>query len=190
MWEDKPSVTTACVGWGSFSVAAPSQKSLQKSVALLFVRVCLGFLMPAMICYSLSSGILMLLTRQRSEPAVRSRAANIKSAVVRTYFLPMMGLEKKTLFPVWHFQEASWRDSALSYSHTLLQHKFALARYVTVLRTQVFAPKSKRNQWLQGFSLAWNSSLNNHQRIKGYPEVEGTHKEHPSPTHDLKPQNH
>lgn len=81
-------------------VAAPSQKSLQRSVGLLFGWVCLGFFMSAMICYSLSSDILMLLIWQRGliQLAVHSRSANIKSIVVRTYFLLVMGLEEKILF--------------------------------------------------------------------------------------------
>lgn len=190
MWEHKPLITMARVGWGSFSVAAPSQKSLQRSVGLLFGWVCLGFLMSAMICYSLRSDILMLLIWQRGliQLAVHSRSANIKSIVVRTYFLLVMGLEEKILF-LSHISRSLLGGIQFSLtlfcSTNLHQHIMWLYHIPTIL-----APKSKGNQWLWGFSPVYNSSLKNHQRIKEYPELEGTHMEHPSPTHDLKPQNH
>lgn len=175
------------MGWGSFPTAAPSQKSLQRSVGLLFGWVCLGFFMSAMSCYSLSSDILMLLIGQRGliPLAVHSRSANIKSIVVRTYFLLVLGLEEKTLF-LSHISRSFL--GGIQFSLTLFRST-NLHQHI-MYHIPILAPKSKGNQWLQGFSPVYNSSLNNHQRIKEYPELEGTHTEHPSPIHDLKSQNH
>lgn len=177
------------MGWGSFPTAAPSQKSLQRSVGLLFGWVCLGFFMSAMSCYSLSSDILMLLIGQRGliPLAVHSRSANIKSIVVRTYFLLVLGLEEKTLF-LSHISRSFL--GGIQFSLTLFRSTNLHQHIMWLYHIPILAPKSKGNQWLQGFSPVYNSSWNNHQRIKEYPELEGTHTEHPSPIHDLKSQNH
>lgn len=175
-WEDKPLITTACVGWGSSSVAAPSQKSLQKKCWFVVWMGLFGvfFFMSAMIFYSLSSHILMLLIWQRGliQPAVHARSASTKWMELGHYFLLVMGLEEKTLF-LSHIS----RSLLERFSSLLLTHSFALAHYVTVPRPHTFAPKSKG---LQGFSPVYNSNLNNHQRIKEYPKLEGTLKEHPN----------